>query len=93
MIDALPDGLAVCRACAKRNQKCLSFNWKLPTFRHMLLTITAAYAHAIDNVSLFCFVAKPPSLVRARRARSPVDDIQLAVLPTAVPHPRSGNVQ
>lgn len=53
----------------------------------MLLSITAAHAHAIDNVSLFCFVAKPPSLVRARRARSPVDDIQLAVLPTTVPHP------
>ena len=59
----------------------------------MLLTITAAYAHTIDNVSLFCFVAKPPSLVGARRARSPVDDIQLAVLPAAVPHPRLGYVQ
>lgn len=66
---------------------------KIPTLRHMLFAITAAYAHAIDNVSLFCFIAKPPSLVRARRTRSPVDDIQLAVLPTAVPHPRSGNVQ
>ena len=56
----------------------------------MLLSITAAHAHAIDNVSLFCFVAKPPSLVRARRPRSPVDDIQLAVLPTTVPQPWSG---
>jgi len=62
-------------------------NLRVPTFRHMFLSITATYAHAIDNVSLFCFVAEPPSLVRARWARSPVDDIQLAVLPTAVQGP------
>jgi len=53
------------------------------TLRYMLLAVTAAYAHAIDNVSLFCFIAKPASLVGARWARSPVDDVQLAIFPAA----------
>jgi hypothetical protein len=66
---------------------------RLCTLGDVLLTVTAAYAHTIDNISLFCFVAKSTSLVRARWARSPVDDVQLAVLPTAVPHPQLRDVQ
>ena len=47
----------------------------------MLLAVTTADADAVDNVALLGLVAKTTSLVRARGARSTVDDVQLAVLP------------
>ena len=47
----------------------------------VFLAVATADADAVDNVALLGFVAKTASLVRARRARGPVDDVQLAVLP------------
>jgi hypothetical protein len=35
------------------------------TLGDMLLAVTAAYTHTIDNISLLCFVPKPASLVRS----------------------------
>ena len=54
------------------------------TLRDMFLAVSAAYAHTIDNVSLFCLVAKAASLVGARRTGSPMNDVQLSVLPATI---------
>jgi hypothetical protein len=35
------------------------------TLGDMLLAVTAAYTHTIDNISLLCFVSKPASLIRS----------------------------
>jgi hypothetical protein len=44
------------------------------------LAATAADAHAVDNVALLSLVTQTASLVRARRARSTVDDVELTEL-------------
>lgn len=50
----------------------------------MLLAVTPPHADTVDNVALLRLVAKTASLVRARRARGAVDDIELAELPAPV---------
>lgn len=51
------------------------------TLRNVLLAVTAADTHTVDNVALLGLVAKAASLVRARGARGAVHHVQLAVLP------------
>jgi len=45
------------------------------TFRDVLLAVTPADADTVDNVSLFGFVSQPAGFVRARWARSSMDNI------------------
>lgn len=54
------------------------------TLGHRLLAVTPANANAVHHVSLLSLVTKTVRLVKTRRSRSPVDHIQLAVLPAAV---------
>ena len=44
------------------------------------LAATAADTHAVDNVALLGLVTQAASLVRARGARSTVDDVELTEL-------------
>lgn len=53
------------------------------TLRHRLLAVAATDTHAVNDVALLSLVAQAASLVRARRARGAVHDVQLAVLPAA----------
>jgi len=45
------------------------------TLRDVLFAVTPADTDAVDNVSLLGFVSQSASLVWARRARNPVDNI------------------
>ena len=81
VVDTLADGLAVGGAYIKLNLQCSSTDADLHTLRDVLLAVSAADTDAVDHVSLLGLIAKTASLVRTRRAGSPVDDIQLAVLP------------
>lgn len=53
------------------------------TLGNRLLPVTAADTDAVDDVSLLCLVPQAARLVRARRARSAVNDVQLTVFPAA----------
>lgn len=59
------------------------------TLGDRLLSATTADADAVDNVALLGLVSETAGLVRARRSRGAVDDIQLTVLYYAL----SANVQ
>jgi len=54
------------------------------TFRDMLFAVTPPDTDTVNHITLLGLVTQSASLVRARRARSSVDDIQLAVFPA--PH-------
>jgi hypothetical protein len=45
-----------------------------------LLATSTADTHAVDDIALLSLVTKTAGLVRARRPRGSVDDIQLTVL-------------
>lgn len=45
-----------------------------------LLAATAADAHTVDDIALLGLVTEAAGLVRARRARGAVDDVQLTEL-------------
>jgi len=53
------------------------------TLRYMLLAVTPADPDTVDNVSLLGFISQPAGLVWARWARSPVDNLQLTILPAS----------
>lgn len=50
------------------------------TLANGLLAATTADTHAVDDIALLGLVTETAGLVRAGRARSTVDDVQLAVL-------------
>lgn len=54
------------------------------TLRNVLLAVTAANTHTVDDVALLSLVAETASLVRARGSRGTVHHIQLTVLPAAI---------
>ena len=49
----------------------------------MFLAVTPPDTNTVDNVALLGLISKTTSLVRARGTRSPVNDVQLAILPAA----------
>lgn len=50
---------------------------------NVLLTVTTANTHTVDNIALLSFVSKAASLVRTRRTRRAVHNVELAVFPAA----------
>jgi len=53
------------------------------TLRDVLLAVTPPHANTVDDIALLGLVAQAASFVGTRRARSAVNDVQLAVLPAA----------
>lgn len=53
------------------------------TLWHRLLAVTPADTDTVDDVSLLGLVSETASLVRSRWAGSPVDNVELAVLPAS----------
>lgn len=54
------------------------------TLGHGLLAVTTTNADTVDNVALLGLVTKTVRLVKTRRSRGAVDDVQLAVLPASI---------
>jgi len=53
------------------------------TLRDGLLPVTSSHSDAVDHKALLGLVSESAGLVRARRARCTVDDVQLTVLPAS----------
>lgn len=53
------------------------------TLRDRLLPVALPDSDSVDHIALLGLVAQSSSLVRSRRARSSVDDVELAVFPAA----------
>ena len=51
------------------------------TLRDVFLAVAPPHTDTVDNIALLGLVAKAAGLVRARRTRGAVDDVELAVLP------------
>ena len=82
LVDTLADGLAVGSTYKIQLQKLFPLTSPSKrTLGDLLLAVTPPDTDTVDNVALLGLVAKTTSLVRARGARSTVDDVQLAVLP------------
>ena len=82
VVDTLADGLAVGSTYKIQLQKLFPLTSPSKrTLGDLLLAVTPPDTDTVDNVALLGLVAKTTSLVRARGARSTVDDVQLAVLP------------
>jgi len=51
------------------------------TLGHLFLAVTPPDTNTVDDISLLGLVSETASLIRARRTRCSVDNVQLAVLP------------
>lgn len=63
------------------------------TLGNWLFATTTADTDTVDDVSLLGLVTKTASLVRARRARGTVDNVQLTVLPAANAQQEAHNIR
>ena len=54
------------------------------TLRDVFLAVAPPHTDTVNNIALLGLVSETTSLVGARGARCPVDDVQLTVLPAAI---------
>lgn len=57
---------------------------KKRTLGGVLFPVSSPDTHTVDHVSLLRLVSETAGLVRARGARSAVDNVELTVLPAAI---------
>ena len=62
------------------------------TLLDRFLPVTTTNTDPINHKALFGLVAQTPGLVRSRWTRSPVDDVQLTILPASDPEEETKNV-
>jgi hypothetical protein len=63
------------------------------TLRNRSLTATTTHTDTVDDKTLLGLVTQTTSLVRTRRARSTVNDIQLSEFPTSNTEQETGNIR